>query len=397
MKKTLIALAAAAVTGAYAQSTVQLTGNLDLGVNSIDNKGAQVTTMGAANGSSTSVIVMKGTEDLGGGMKASFQWEASIDLGNAVGRTSGTSSTGSTSNVTSYLGNGNSFLALEGGFGTIKLGTPNLSTLTAHGNNSGFSTAVGSGYRVASFDAVRLQNAIRYESPSMGGISFTLHGVTRNNLQSNANNTASGNNVNQIMGRDGALEFSLQYASPKFSAQLVHIDVTQDASSNPTLLSATQFSAITGAKNFTAAGGKFSLDTIGATLQATPSAKIGVFWQRTSSSDLLAATSSGTGAAVKYDRTAYGLSGALDVSPKTTVMANFMTLSSGGQETVGNANATTTVMGLGVNYALSKRTNAYLRYEADVDGVNARSTTGYTAGTGNSTYTATAIGLKHTF
>jgi len=398
MKKTLIALAAAAATGVYAQSTVQITGNFDYGVSAVDNKGNMVVTTGAGNGSSTSAFQIKGTEDLGGGMKASFQWDAAISLDQTSGRTSGTSATGTTSNVTTYLSNGNSYLALEGGFGTIKLGTPNLTTLTAHGDgNSGFSTAIGSGYRVTTFDAVRLQNAIRYESPSMNGISFSLHGVAKNNLQSNAANTASGNNVNQLMGRDGALEIGLRYANPTLSVQYARLDVTQDASSNPGLLSQTQSSAITGVKSFTAAGGKFSLDTLGVSLQATKSAKLGLFYQRATSSDLRAATSSGTGAAVAYDRTTWGLSGAFDVTPNTTLRANYHSMTTGGLETVGTANASTTVLGLGVDRALSKRTNLYLRYEQDVDGVGARSITGYTAATGNSTYTATAVGIKHTF
>jgi hypothetical protein len=95
-------------------------------------------------------------------LKANFQYEIDPALSETSSRTVGTSATGTTSNVTSSLGNGQSFVELAGGFGAIKLGTPNLPTLAANGQgNSGFATAIGSGYRVTSFDAVSFQNSLR--------------------------------------------------------------------------------------------------------------------------------------------------------------------------------------------------------------------------------------------
>jgi predicted porin len=56
------------------------------------------------------------------------------------------------------------------------------------------------------------------------------------------------------------------------------------------------------------------------------------------------------------------------------------------------------VLGLGVDYSLSKRTTIYGRHERDTDSTATfRSITGYTAATNNVTYTATAIGIRHTF
>jgi predicted porin len=57
----------------------------------------------------------------------------------------------------------------------------------------------------------------------------------------------------------------------------------------------------------------------------------------------------------------------------------------------------TTVTGLGADYELSKRTALYFRTETDKDAAGMRSTTGYTIPTGNTTYKATAIGVRHTF
>ncbi len=69
MKKTLIALAVLTVSGAsFAQSSVQIDGVMDVGLTSIDYKGNKVSGI-ANNGSSTSQINFRGTEDLGGGLK----------------------------------------------------------------------------------------------------------------------------------------------------------------------------------------------------------------------------------------------------------------------------------------------------------------------------------------
>jgi predicted porin len=158
MKKTLVAIAALASVSAFAQVT--LTGNLDVGLQMHDFKGNAVTTSAGSNGSSTTALFFGGTEDLGSGLKAQFQYEIDPALSETVSKTSGTSAVGSTSNVTSSLGNGQSFIALSGGFGRIAFGTPNSATLSINGDgNAGFGTAIGSGYRVTSFDAVRFQNS----------------------------------------------------------------------------------------------------------------------------------------------------------------------------------------------------------------------------------------------
>jgi len=405
MKKTLVALAAAAATGAFAQ--VSITGNIDLGANNIDYKGAQSTTVGSNSNSSTSSISFRSNEDLGGGMRAGVQWDASLDLSNTSGRTSGTSATGTTSNVTTFLGNGNSFLYLGGGFGTVKLGTPNLSTFVTNGAvNGGFSTAIGSAYRITSFDAVRAQNAIRYESPRFGGIDFTFHAVTKNITQTATDNSASGNNVNQLKGRDGLTEFSLNFTQGPLFASYVRLDMTQDAGTNPVLISenvvgGTTITATIG--GYVGAGAKFSLDTLAATYKLGDST-LGAWVQKTSSdtSGLLRATATSTGYATAiFDRNASGVSVAYALNPATTLRAAYSQVTLGDTDTGtsgATAGKTTTATGLGLDYSLSKRTTAYLRYETNKDEAGLRSTSSITgATTGNTTYTATAVGIRHTF
>jgi predicted porin len=120
MKKTLIALAAVAATGAaFAQSSVTIDGAVDLGyvkpiiANTAAN--ALVTKsdarLDAANGASQ--IRFLGTEDLGGGLKAHFTLAQRFSP--ESGLNDGTTGTRPTFQ-------GESTVGLSGGFGAVKLG-----------------------------------------------------------------------------------------------------------------------------------------------------------------------------------------------------------------------------------------------------------------------------------
>ncbi len=78
MKKTLIALAALAATAAFAQSTVTLYGGADLSYRSVTSGDNKFTGM-AQDGMYSSRVGIRGTEDLGGGMKANFHFEGGMN------------------------------------------------------------------------------------------------------------------------------------------------------------------------------------------------------------------------------------------------------------------------------------------------------------------------------
>jgi len=161
MKKTLIALAAVAVSSA-AMAQVTLSGRIDAAVTSETVTAANGTTSSVgtqlANGTVTgSRLTFAGTEDLGGGLKAVFAFEQrfSIDTGTDAG---------------AYLGN--AFVGLSGGFGTVHMGR----TYTAFNDDLGQSHTAGDtsftpncmpGY------SVRGANTIKYVSPTMSGVSLT--------------------------------------------------------------------------------------------------------------------------------------------------------------------------------------------------------------------------------
>lgn len=106
---TLVALAALAAASAFAQSTVAVTGGMTLAVgesalNSVGSK----TEIRRQTGN----LAFKGTEDIGGGLKANFVLETSIG---AAADTSGAA----TANT---LGDRGAYVSLTGGFGGVQVG-----------------------------------------------------------------------------------------------------------------------------------------------------------------------------------------------------------------------------------------------------------------------------------
>ena len=379
---------------------------MDAGYNITNFKGQSVTTSASPNGSATSNFTFLVSDDLGGGLKSEARWEIDPDLMQTGGRTSGTTAAGTTSNVTSFLGNGYSFLGLSGGFGRVEFGTLNYSTLSANGEgNSNFGTAIGSGYRVTSFDAVRAQNAISYQTPVMGGFSAKILMSAKNDQQTNG--TASAANVNQIYGRDGVSELSALYANGPLKVRANLLSMSQDSA----VLNAASGAAVT---LLTRSGKNFKLNTYSASYQATPTVSVAAFYQTAKSDPIaLAYTVAGATGTQTYDRKTMGLSTAINVTPALTAMFNYqrVQLASTDGITVGSAFAantlgtaivgpvggqSTTVTGLGVDYALSKKTTMYWRYENDNDKAIVRAITGYATNTAG-TYTANAVGMRVAF
>ncbi len=166
MKKSLIALAVLATTGAaMAQSSVTLYGRLDASVGSLDTGAASDTRMFSGNLTTSRWGVM-GSEDLGGGLKANFRLETAIDV-----------TSGASTNFTRA-----SWVGLSGGFGGITMGLRDSAYKDAFdlGNahnlfDSEFTTGKAAfegaaGVNVGNFIS-RPASQIRYDSPKFGGLS----------------------------------------------------------------------------------------------------------------------------------------------------------------------------------------------------------------------------------
>ena len=116
MKKHLIAAAVAATLAVPAMAQVTISGNVEAGYVSLD-KSATVDQKTVNKFVGTPGITISGSEDLGGGMKASFQLVQ--DIATPTGGSSGDFE------VTT--------VSLSGGFGEIRLGRNHPSTRDAGG------------------------------------------------------------------------------------------------------------------------------------------------------------------------------------------------------------------------------------------------------------------------
>ena len=371
MKKSLVALAALAATSAFAQSSVQIDGNLDVGYQSIDYKGNKVN--GIANGgSSTSGLNIRGTEDLGGGMKANFRfesnWNTAFNRANtgAASTYDSTTPANSANAVAGAFGSGEIRVGLSGGFGSVDAGVVNMNGLTTFLTGNPFGTAIGGGYgsitRVdAAGGAVRSDNSVKYVSPSLNGLTLSLYNATKQTKGSQAtNNFSSGLGVSDLRGSS---EVGVNYANGPIAAS--YSSLKQD---NKNVV------ATTGA---TAGSTESTVNTLGANY-TMGAAKIFLLNQ-TNKTNTNSTNTAYTSYAVSYAMGA------------TTLMAQMGTLK---DKLDGDKSKLT---GLGADYALSKRTTAYFRTESIKDNAGVVSTTGFTAATGNVKRTRTAIGVRHSF
>jgi len=182
MKKSLIALAALATvaTAAQAQSSVSVYGIMDGGI-VVDNHSATgSSTKFASDGVlATSRLGFKGTEDLGGGLKANFNLESAIsDSTGAGGSSVGT--TAGTGDAVSSLFDRQAWVGLESSIGQVQLGRSTRFDFDAAVTNDPFGAANFGGAAHVVFGAIsyngragsntsRFVNAAKFTSARVSG------------------------------------------------------------------------------------------------------------------------------------------------------------------------------------------------------------------------------------
>ena len=213
MKKSLVALAVLAATGAYAQSSVTLYGiveaTTDIGykrdidtnttINTFSASGAGLTTTstsasatqkngmriqdGSDQGTGSSRVGFRGTEDLGGGLKANFLLEMGLRIDDGCTTLSATGGPACDNGGNSLNSGGSTFGrnawgGLSGVFGEVRLGRQVVGSYTVQSNSwsAGSSNGlydVGTG-TAPLMGGVRFSNAIRYMSPNFGGFTGSV-------------------------------------------------------------------------------------------------------------------------------------------------------------------------------------------------------------------------------
>lgn len=338
----IAALACVAAVGtAQAQSSVQLYGLVDASAGSFQNAGGLKVKRLDSGNMATSFIGFKGSEDLGGGLRAGFALESFLllDSGGAS-RVPG---------VDAFWARA-ATVSLSGGFGALKFGRMGpplfVSTLlfNAFSDSFGYSPAIRQYYN-APYGTPLVgdsgwNNAAQYSTPNLGGLSANVMVAAGEGAA-----TSKGTNV-------GA---NVLY----FGGPVALTAAWQDVKSQGTLGRA--ISAFPGFSHQTAwqVGGSFDAGVVKVFVQY---GKIDTTAVRN----------------VKVDN--------LHVSAKVPLGAGAILAEYGGSKikTTGLADAKSTMVTVGYDYYLSKRTDIYAVYMLDK----------FTALSNGNT---AAVGLKHTF
>ena len=379
-----------AATGAFAQSTVTIDGSYDAGFQAIDYKGAKVNAIGN-NGSTTSQINFRGSEDLGGGLKAEFRVETDWNTVSNNGNTGAKKADGTLA-AASTFGNGELRGGLVGGFGRVDFGAINNAQLDAYLTGQPFGTAIGSAFRgVFSTDAasamgasvVRFDNSARYITPNFNGFSASVLGVQKNSKANSSNFSTTTGNFDYA----GVQEFSLRYNNGPINA--IVASTKQD-------LAGTGLTAFT-AGTAPAFGTTATADnTVSSATNTTLGANytfgdFTVYLLNQTAKNSLVSNGSAT-----VDRSVTTVSG------KYTMGSNVFIAQAGtAKNNIASAANTgnTSIFSLGYDYNLSKMTSIYVRYEnlGDKAALTTAPTQIAAADMTGTTRTRTALGLRGGF
>jgi predicted porin len=358
---------------------VSITGNVDVGYKAVtSDANADVNASLLGSNSSTTALFFKGTEDLGGGLKANFL--AELDWNAASSQTNNAAAAGNAFGGTPF--NGEQFVGLSGNFGGVKLGAPNSAILETNGKAQPFGTALGGGYSSSGLGrngttgklginqyiggasagnrVIRHEKSVRYDTPVFSGFAASA-------IYSFANASSSTLEKNQNGYQEIGLTYSQGPLNVSYATGTSKAGVNQAAAAGAPGVAVTANNLDAGAKvkhSFLAANYTIGATTLYAGLTSTKSTG------ETTAANI--ENMSSKNVAVKYQLT-----------PVIALMANAVTVDSKRTD-----NKDGKLTGLGADYMFSKRTNAYVRYEKiDTDKSSA------TAGMQK----VTAVGIRHQF
>ena len=386
MKKTLMVAALTGVfaTAAHAQSSVTLYGLIDAGITYTNNQGGHSNwqeTSGTVNGSRWG---LRGSEDLGGGLKAIFTLENGFNIANGnLGQNS-------------RLFGRQAFVGLSSNqYGAVTLGRQYDSVVDYVGPLSATGSQFGGTIAAHPFDndnldnTLRINNSIKYTSANYGGFTFGgLYGFS---------NTADGFSNNR------AYSFGASYNYGGLNVGAGYLQLNNDVN-NLAMASASDPGAVTG--TFTFAAGRQRTFGGGASYTFGP-ATAGIVYTQTNLTDTfgggISAVQSGTSAGYAFGANSarlqnlegnirYALTPAVSLAGSYTyTRANFG----------GGVNPNYNQVNLQADYALSKRTDVYLQGDWQHVSSNPANIGPYMNGLSSASTTqdqvAVTAGLRHRF
>jgi len=381
MKKTAIALAvtAAVASAAHAQN-VTIDGYIDRAYEARNSTNSTRDRAIMNSSAGTTTIRISGSEDLGGGLRVGFS--VNTDWSALAGMNADLAASTASSTQTGGFANGQSFLSLsDAKMGEIRLGAPNnfLVTTISGVAQPAFSTGVGSIYSgaysviegvgtgtagsvgmmlqnakadtttaYAGTRMVRNTNTAQYLSPSVNGFQF----MAGHALQTDKNGTDD---------FPGVTEYAVRYTAGALDvmANQANVDIGSAAPANSSLN----------------ANSSFRYSALGASFAVSPMIRLHAGMGSSKSANL----------ATNFNSRWNNFGASLTLTPTISAMANISSVND-----ASSFNMDRGLTGVGLNYALSKRSRAYVRYETLVTDKENKSVAG-------NKQTITAVGVSHSF
>jgi predicted porin len=311
----------------------------------------------------------KGTEDLGGGLKASFYVENQL----AAAR-SGT--------TTQEFGGRGLYLDLAGSFGSIRAGRMDTMTKALYDTlEVGSSNNVrGSLATIGVAQTGQRDNGVRYTTRTMSGFSASA-AVVKNTIDDPLN-TATGTSAKLDVDAGSGQEFGVTYNSGKFEARAVtrtaktknQGSATIGATIGGTVLY-TDADAVGTTVSTTGTDSKVKSNAFGAGYDFGVAKVTAQYWDVKTTNNLTPTSSSDVEAMYVGVRAPIG---------KVTLFASYVD----GDSTTNNVKLDREGYQVGATYSFSKRTTAYVAYGEDEVGTSAGKDT---------KADQIAFGLVHTF
>ena len=220
MKKSLLVIAVAATMAApAAMAAPTVYGNIHLSINAANsdkNVGGPSANSSASDdlqmSSNTSAIGVKGSEDLGDGLKAIYKMEWQVDV---LGKADTTPDDSAPNEGSGVLTGRDQFVGIKGGYGTVKLGTMSSNYKQMGGKvdplyrtafeGRGFLDTQSRRHGGRGINRGRQTNTVQYTSPKMAGVNLV------------ANTTVSG-------AQDETVGLGLRWSNKSFMAYADYIN-----------------------------------------------------------------------------------------------------------------------------------------------------------------------------
>jgi len=358
MKKSLIALSvlAASVSVANAQN-VSLYGVMDGSVANVKS-GSFSNTVVLSGAHTSSRLGFRGTEDLGGGLRARFELEAglTIDTGVMGGPTGATGAAPAVNNANNQIFSRGAWVGVQGSMGSLNVGK-----ISTPANAFLFSYLGGGNYNIVSFRNATTgltgwrDNTVEYVSPTFNGITLRLM-HTVGNTAATATGSEGTTDTNKNYGKGQDLQIS--YASGPLTAGYYQSKLSQTGSDV-----------------------KETSSGLGATYNAG-FARFGAAFVKYDPSD----------AAVNNQRKGTALSVIYPVNASISLIG--LTGSVTQEAATAAAEIKTRYSSLGADLALSKRTTAYLVYAKASNNANGTNSLGGIGASGTSTTTGAGTAVQ---